>query len=150
MCSEEFTFYIFRTTSKIAYQDSSDRVKFFNLLSSKISKFIWSGNGSIDKKRTAKSVVTRDVVNPNLFEQARIFWCLWQMSRQRWLGPSRATKGSVVMQIFNQLCFIFKVTAWLLFLGPVSVGELFFVEDAASARFARYGIEINILTCLWF
>ena len=31
MRSEEFTFHLFETTSKIAYQDISDRVKFFNL-----------------------------------------------------------------------------------------------------------------------
>ena len=35
-------------------------------------------------------------------------------------------------------------------LGPVNVEELVSVEDAASARFARYGMKIIILICLWF
>ena len=35
-------------------------------------------------------------------------------------------------------------------LGPVSVEELVSIENTPSARFARYGIKINILTCLWF
>ena len=34
-------------------------------------------------------------------------------------------------------------------LGPVDVEELVSVEDAPSSRFARYGMKINILTCLW-
>ena len=35
-------------------------------------------------------------------------------------------------------------------LGPASVEELVSVEDTHSARFARYGIRTNVLTCLWF
>ena len=35
-------------------------------------------------------------------------------------------------------------------LGPVSVEELVSVKDAHSARFVRYGIEMNIVTYLWF
>ena len=32
MCSDEFTFYLFRTTSTVAYQDISDCDQFFTLL----------------------------------------------------------------------------------------------------------------------
>ena len=35
-------------------------------------------------------------------------------------------------------------------LGPISAEELVSVAVAPSARFARYEIKINILTCLWF
>ena len=39
---------------------------------------------------------------------------------------------------FNIFCF--KGKGCFFFLGPVSVQELVSVEDAPSARFARYGI----------
>ena len=46
----------------------------------------------------------------------------------------------------NQIFTIFFSFSKLLVvvLGPVSVEELVSVEDAFSARFARYGIKINI------
>ena len=53
---------------------------------------------------------------------------------------------SGVMQILNQLFSVSKLL--IVVLGPVSVKELVSVEDAASARFSRYGIKINFLTCL--
>ena len=53
-----------------------------------------------------------------------------------------------MMQIFNQFFSISKLL--VVVLGPVSVEELVSVEDASSARFARYGMKVNILTCLWF
>ena len=34
-------------------------------------------------------------------------------------------------------------------LGPLGVEELVSVEDAPCTCFARYGMKINILTCLW-
>ena len=51
-------------------------------------------------------------------------------------------------QVFNQLFSFSKLL--VVVSGPVSVEELVSVKDAPSARFARYDIKINILTCLWF
>ena len=51
-------------------------------------------------------------------------------------------------QIFNQLFSFYKLL--VVVLEPVSVEELVSVEDAPSARFARYGMKINVLACLWF
>ena len=53
---------------------------------------------------------------------------------------------SVVMQIFNQPFSFLKLLVAVLVL--VSVEELVSVEGAPSARFARYGIKIKIITCL--
>ena len=61
---------------------------------------------------------------------------------------ARIARTSEVNQIFNQLFSFSKLL--VVVLGPVSVEKLVSVEDAPSARFARYGIWINILTCLWF
>ena len=49
----------------------------------------------------------------------------------------------------NQFFFSFSKLL-VVGVGPVNVEELVSVGDAPSARFARYGIYINILTCLWF
>ena len=46
--------------------------------------------------------------------------------------------ASEVMQIFKQLFSFSKLL--VVVLGPISVEELVSVEDAPSARFARYGI----------
>ena len=54
-----------------------------------------------------------------------------------------------VSQIFKQLFFSFSNLP-VVVMGPVSVEELASVEDAHSARFARYGNYIDILACLWF
>ena len=56
------------------------------------------------------------------------------------LGPDRGPGCAHVRSepIFNQLFFISKLLVAVL--GPVSVEELVSVEDAPSARFARYGI----------
>ena len=61
--------------------------------------------------------------------------------------PAPAARTSEVKQIFNQLFSFSKLL--VVVLGPVSAEELVSVEDAASACFTRYGIKINILTCLW-
>ena len=53
---------------------------------------------------------------------------------------------SKVRPSFNQLFSFSKLLDGVL--GLVSVDELVSVEDAPSARFARYGIKINILTYL--
>ena len=54
-----------------------------------------------------------------------------------------------MVQIFNKLVFFFSKLL-VVVLEPVSVQELFSVEDAPSARSIRYGRKINILTCLRF
>ena len=52
-----------------------------------------------------------------------------------------------MLQSFNQL---FKFSKLLVVvLGPVSIAEHVSVEDVLSGRFAPYGRNIIIFTCLW-
>ena len=53
-----------------------------------------------------------------------------------------------MLQIFNQLFSFSKLM--VVVSEPVGVEELVSVEDAPFARFARFGIKLNILICLWF
>ena len=65
------------------------------------------------------------------------------------LGPARHGPAANTLKVrpsFNQLFSFSKLV--VVVLGPVSVEELVSVEDAPSARFACYGIKINILTCI--
>ena len=55
---------------------------------------------------------------------------------------SYALKRPNVFFLFSKLLVVV--------LGLVSIKYLVSIEDAPSVRFARYGIKINILTCLWF
>ena len=57
-----------------------------------------------------------------------------------------AAYTSKVRPSFNKVFFSFSKLLDVV-LGPVSVEELVSIEDAPTARFARYGIKINILTC---
>ena len=58
--------------------------------------------------------------------------------------------SNMARQHTRQKCGHLSFSKLLIFWGPGSVEELVSVEDASSVRFARYGIKINILTCLWF
>ena len=83
------------------------------------------------------------ILGTSPIEQKKSFSFVELISVKNLPGPT--AQVSKVSQIFDQFFSFAKLL--VVVLGPVGVEELVSVEDAPSTRFARYGIEINILTC---